>query len=185
MSRIEFPFVAKDVSALAKSLNRSLHKTLQENGHGPSHAQLLNMLVQSVGYKNFQHFRAQHEAQAQLASPPQAPAPVDHLLVARVARHFDAAGSLMRWPGKATHRRLCLWVFWSRIPAGSVLSEAALNALLTAHHLFGDHALLRRELFDHAMVTRTPDGREYRRLERRPPPEAVALIRHVTARRAG
>jgi len=181
MPKIEFPFAAKDLSALARSLNRALKAC----DHAPSHVQLLNMLVQSVGYKNFQHFRAQYQAQAQLANAPRAPEPVDHLLVARVARHFDPAGSLTRWPGKATHRRLCLWVFWSRIPAGRVLSEAQLNALLAAHHHFGDHALLRRELFDGGLVSRTADGREYRRLERRPPPEAVALIRHMTARLAG
>jgi hypothetical protein len=48
--------------------------------------------------------------------------------------------------------------------------------------LFGDPALLRREMFDRGMVWRTPDGREYRRIEDKPPALARALIRQLQAR---
>jgi hypothetical protein len=41
--------------------------------------------------------------------------------------------------------------------------------------------LLRRELCDHDLLTRTADGRQYRRVERPPSPEALALIRHLAA----
>ncbi|GAB7079407.1 DUF2087 domain-containing protein [Megalodesulfovibrio paquesii] len=182
MSRIPVPFETQDVSALARNLNRAL----AECEHAPSHLQLLNMLVRSAGYKNFQHFRAQQEARGWLEqppSPPPSPAPVDHLQVARVARHFDAQGRLTRWPGKASHQQLCLWALWAALPAGQPMSEAQLNAVLLSLHCFGDHALLRRLLFDSHLVTRTPDCRVYRRLERRPPPEALALIRHLGLRR--
>ena len=63
-------------------------------------------------------------------------------------------------------------------------NEAEINGALNAEHLFGDHALLRRELVDLGMMARTADGREYRRLEQAPPAEAVALIRHLGQRRA-
>jgi hypothetical protein len=49
-------------------------------------------------------------------------------------------------------------------------------------HRFGDSALLRRELFDGGWVSRTPDGSDYRRIEREPPPEALALIQHLRLR---
>jgi Uncharacterized protein conserved in bacteria (DUF2087) len=54
--------------------------------------------------------------------------------------------------------------------------------MLKARHLFGDHALLRRTLFDGGLVSRSVDGREYRR-ERKPPAEAIALIQYLSARK--
>jgi Uncharacterized protein conserved in bacteria (DUF2087) len=56
-----------------------------------------------------------------------------------------------------------------------------LNRNIRANHLFGDYALLRRELCDRGLVSRTADGREYRRVERPPSPEGLALIRHLAA----
>lgn len=179
MSRTVFPFVAKDVSSLARALSRELDGCDSK----PGHVQLLNMLTRSAGYKNFQHFRAQFDAQDRLEREQLMPEPVDHVRVERVARHYDEAGCLMRWPAKASERMLCLWHLWSLIPAGRVLSEKQINTILNAHHRFEDHALLRRELFDNQLVTRTADGREYRRVERRPPADAVALIRHLGARK--
>lgn len=178
MSRSVFPFVATDISSLARSLNREL-KACDET---PGHVQLLNMLSRSAGYRNYQHFRAQFGARERLDREPTVAEPIDHLLVERAARHFDAAGCLIRWPSKASHRSLCFWVLWARIPAGRVQTEAGINAFLKANHLFGDHALLRRELVDTGLVSRTPDGREYRRVERRPPADAVALIRYLGSR---
>ncbi|RAI38251.1 hypothetical protein CH341_28220 [Rhodoplanes roseus] len=102
--------------------------------------------------------------------------------VERLARYFDAGGRLVRWPGKHSDRLSCLWVLWSRLPARAVMSEPAVNEALKAAHLFGDHVLLRRELVDLGLLARTPDGREYRRVEQPPPAEARALIRHLAVR---
>ncbi|WP_035067998.1 DUF2087 domain-containing protein [Nitratidesulfovibrio termitidis] len=262
MSRPRFPFIAKDVSALARSLQRELAACamsshlaghdrrpaddatgsptggsaadsacvsanapgaacatgatgapgapgvpLTSGAHGPartsprstghvshvspvshvSHVQLLNMLVRAVGYRNFQHYRAQFAAQERLdrlaAPQPAAPeAPVDLRRVERAARHFGADGLLARWPGKVSLQRLCLWWVWSRLPAGQVLTGAQMDDALRACHHFGDHALLRRWLCDLGMATRTPDGRQYRRVEQRPPQEALALLQHLRDR---
>jgi hypothetical protein len=181
MSRTTFPFAAHDVSILARSLSRELEALSQK----PSHVQMLNMLARSAGYQNYQHFRAQAQAQDRLDHPPAPPAPavVDLRRVERTARHFTPSGQLIRWPPKAHQRLLCLWVLWSVLPPAQVLNEAQINERLTAEHLFGDHALLRRELFDNGLVTRTPDCRQYRRLEQPPPAEAAALIRHIRLRR--
>ncbi|MGJ5817248.1 DUF2087 domain-containing protein [Paludibaculum fermentans] len=178
MSRVSIPFSAGDVSALA----RSLRDQLVQCGHTPSHLELLNMLARSTGHRNFQSLRAQAAAENQLRQAPPVEPPVDYVLVKRLAAYFDARGRLERWPAKEGLRELCLWVFWSRLPAKRDLSEAQLSGQLRSDHLFGDHALLRRELCDRGLVSRTADGRQYRRVERQPPAGAVALIRHLTAR---
>ncbi|WP_353119149.1 DUF2087 domain-containing protein [Nitratidesulfovibrio sp.] len=152
-----------------------------------SHVQLLNMLVRAVGYRNFQHYRAQFAAQERLerlAAPEPAAQeePVDLRRVERAARHFGPDGLLARWPGKVSLQRLCLWWVWSRLPAGHELTGTQMDDALRACHHFGDHALLRRWLCDLGMATRTPDGRQYRRVEQRPPQEALALLQHLRDR---
>ena len=63
-------------------------------------------------------------------------------------------------------------------------TEKQVNAQLEATHLFGDHALLRRELVDGGWLTRKRDGSDYRRIEREPPPEALALLQRLRQRLA-
>jgi hypothetical protein len=191
MSKEIIPFYADDVSALARALKRELARHDEESAtapaarKGPGHVELLNMLARATGFRNFQHMRSQADARERLDRPPPAPAPaVDYVRVEHVARYFDLAGRLTRWPGKHSDRLDCLWVMWSRIEPRRVYHEAEVNRALNAEHLFGDHALLRRELVDLGMMARTPDGREYRRLEKAPPADAVALIRHLGSRQA-
>ncbi|MDC7789244.1 DUF2087 domain-containing protein [Rhodoplanes sp. TEM] len=186
MPREAIPYVADDMSALARALKGEVsHALAASGGEPPGHVELLNMLARAAGCRNFQHFRAQAEARERLENPALPAAsepPVDFVRVERVARYFDAAGGLTRWPGKHTDRVACLWVMWSRLPARTVLSEPAVNEALKAAHRFGDHVLLRRALVDLGLLARTPDGREYRRVEQPPPAEARALIRHLAAR---
>ncbi|HTH17592.1 MAG TPA: DUF2087 domain-containing protein [Magnetospirillum sp.] len=172
MSRTPLPFHAEDISALARTLKGELGRC----DHQPGHVELLNMLARSAGCRNFQHFRAQATAREKLETAPPPPPAVDFVKVRRTARHFDPAGGLVRWPSKFSERQLCLWVLWSRLPSRRVLSEKQINEMLTLEHGFGDPALLRRELVDGGWLTRTRDGAEYRRVERRPPPEALALV---------
>jgi hypothetical protein len=199
MSRTPLPLHVGDLSALAKSLRAQL----AESQAVPSHLSLLNMLARASGFRNVQHLKAEHEASlaggragdaagptaaflaeptaAPLAEPAPAPAdaPADLARLRKLIRHFDGEGRLIRWPGKFSLRLPCLWVMWSRLPAGRDMSEPEVNLCLHGQHLFGDPALLRRELFDNALVDRTPDGRKYRRLEKRPPAEALELIRQL------
>ena len=179
MSRTPIPYVAEDISALARSLARQC----ADHDGTPGHVEWLNILARGLGFANYQHFRAQAEARDELAAVPPPTLPVDMVRLARIARYFDAAGRLIRWPGKASHRPECLWVLWSRLPAGVVMHEREVNARLTAEHLFGDHALLRRELVDTGLMRRTVDGREYRRIERPPPPDARELVAVLGRRR--
>lgn len=183
MPKILLPFHSDDISALA----RSLKDRLATCEHLPGHVELLNMLVQSNGYRNFQHFRAQLAARSQLqnqrATPE--PEPIDFRRIKRLLRMFDLDERLTRWPPKRSQQELCLWVLWSKLPPRKVFTDAEIKQRLNAGHLFGDHALLRRWLCDYGMMSRTSDGREYRRVERRPPAEALALIGHLRSARHG
>lgn len=175
MSRTLLPLVVGDISTFARSLGGQL----ADCGRTPGHVELLNMLARSSGHKNFQHLRAS-ALQVRQSMPAQpAPEPVNQARLNRLARHFGRDGLLLRWPGKRGMEGPCLWVVWSRIPARQTFSEGQLNDLLNTLHSFGDHALLRRGLIDSGMMTRTPDGREYRRVESRPTAEALALLERL------
>ncbi|MBU1002747.1 MAG: DUF2087 domain-containing protein [Proteobacteria bacterium] len=175
MSKTPLPFPVGDISEFARSLRRQLDGLERT----PSHVEMLNLLAKAGGYRNFQHFRAQQDAQAALDVPPPSPVEVDFKRVQQLVRIFDGQGRLTRWPKKYTLRMLCLWVIWSRIDARGTLSEREISEWLDEQHLFGDYALLRRELVDNGLVTRTADGRQYRRIELQPPAEALELLRHL------
>ena len=171
MSRTPFPYYVSDIAQLAHTLRHQLDGFERT----PSHVEMLNLLSKAGGYRNFQHFRAQRESQAFVPSPTQ----IDVKLNKKLLRHFDQEGRLVRWPGKFTLRMLCLWVMWSHLPARATFTESEINALLEKHHLFQDPALLRRELADRGFVLRTADGRQYTRIERQPPAEAIELFRQL------
>ncbi len=181
MSRTTHAYAAPDLSALAKNLKREL----EARADLPGHVELLNMLTRAVGYRNYQHFKASRGAEERLANPPVAvsEAVVDYRRVELTARCFAGTDILVRWPGKFNQQQLALWVLWSFLPAGEETPEKAVNAVLMRHNGFGDHVLIRRELVNMGLMTRTPDCRLYRRVEKRPPPEARELIRLITSRR--
>ncbi|MEE8630542.1 MULTISPECIES: DUF2087 domain-containing protein [Methylobacterium] len=175
MPRDPIPFATRDVSALAKSLRAQWALRASP----PSHVEMLNMLARAAGHRNFQHFRARGDQRP--PGPPEPAAEADPSAVLRAARHFDPEGRLRSWPAHRSIQDLCLWAVWARIPAGCRFDEREVSARLTALHLFGDPAILRRTMCHIGLMTRTPDGREYRRIERSPSPEGAALIRRLRA----
>ncbi len=174
MTRTVLPFTAPDISALARYLAREL----AEAPEIPGHLQLMNMLARGAGFRNFQHFRASAAANGRLSASP-APAP-DMTRVAQARRHFDSDGKMTNWPAKTSLQHLCLWALWSRLPRETAMSEREISAELNRWHAFNDPAILRRTLWELKLVSRTPDGRDYRRIEQAPPPEAREVIRLVT-----
>lgn len=177
MTKTPLPFASPDISGLAKTLSREL-RALETP---PGHVQMLNILARAAGHRNYQAMKARHDAGERLAAPAPAAEPIDHLLVERTARYFDDTGKLASWPARVSQQRLCLWVLWSRLAAETDFTERQVSERLKAAHLFGDHALLRRDMVDMALLTRTRDGGVYRRGERRPPAEALTLIRRISA----
>lgn len=166
MSQDVIPLYIADVSAFTKSLRKSLlvQDTL------PGHAAMLALVAKASGYQNHQHLRA-------VAAEP-TPA-LDTLALKRAYRVFDAQGRMHRWPKWTKVQGLCLWVFWAQLPPHQDLSEKAVNDVLKPGQTFEDHVLVRRSLIDHKLVTRTTDGRVYRRIEQKPTPEALALLQHL------
>ena len=80
-------------------------------------------------------------------------------------------GRLKSWPAKKKRKLLALWYLAGQLEAEKVYSEAEINALLDEWTVFHDPATLRREMFNHFLLNRTPDGRQYWRAEEIPPPE--------------
>lgn len=169
-----------DLSAFAKSLRKQI-EALPDR---PSHVEMLNLLTRAAGYRNYQHFRSVTQSAELLKDwslkldPESVP---DEDRVLKASRHFDGSRRLIRWPGRRGLQELCLWFLWSKIPADTKLTEREIGDLLNRLHLFGDAALLRRELFDFGLVHRTRDGRQYRRIEKKPPAGLGLLLRRIEA----
>ena len=181
MSRYPIALEVTDLSTFARALRDQLAKAERP----PGHVELLNMLARAAGRRNYQHLRRDATAADRLAAARPAPGePPDQVRIEKLLRHFDAAGRLMRWPGRASLQELSLWAFWSRLPPRTPLSDREISALLREWHDFGDHALLRRAMVDYRLVSRTVDGREYRRIEQPPPPELGPLLEQLERRRA-
>jgi hypothetical protein len=72
-------------------------------------------------------------------------------------------------------------VLWSHLPRGASMTERQISARLNDWHLFGDAAIIRRTLLEQGLITRSADCTDYRRVEREPPPEVLALLRVLRA----
>ncbi len=172
MSRTALSLQIADLSGFA----RSLRKQLAERADPPGHLEMLNLLSRSAGFRNFQHFKSAFEARQRLDAPVEVPEPIDHALIERTVRLFDAQGRLQRWPTSRRVQDLSLWVLWSRLESRTSYNEKQISELIKRWHAFGDHALLRRALIGWRLVQRTPDGSEYRRIEQKPPAELSPLL---------
>lgn len=79
----------------------------------------------------------------------------------RLAEHLDNTGAITAWPEKERDKRAVLEHLAERFTVGRDYTEAEVNVIIDAAHRFGDLALLRRELIDRRLLSRTPDGRRY------------------------
>ena len=180
MSRTQFPLYIQDISALARRL-ASESKNTDQSPH--SHVEWLNILAKSAGFRNFQHFRADHAAAERLSKPQVKTDDVDHRLLEQAIRHLDSQGRLVRWPAKFSHRNLCLWWLWALIPSRTCLTEPQVNSYLKAACLFEDYVTIRRALIDANLLVRTTDGSSYQRREQPPTSTVSAFIRQIAQNR--
>jgi hypothetical protein len=182
MPRIDVPLQAADISHFAKILGRELKLAHEQSHRPPGHVELLNMLARAAGFRNFQGLRVQRPPQPKAPEP----AAIDTTglsdTAVRALRLFDAQGRLQRWPTRFAVQRLMLWGLWLRFDSSRRYDEREVNELLNAWHLFGDHCTLRRELITMQLLTRKPDGSDYRKLPRRPDDEVQAFLRELRRR---
>jgi hypothetical protein len=74
---------------------------------------------------------------------------------------IDQRGRLKFWPTRKPKRVAALIYLAARFEDNRDYTERQVNELLDRWHGFGDHTLLRRELYDHGLLGRTRDGRRY------------------------
>jgi hypothetical protein len=175
MTKDSLTLPVTDLSSFTRALARQLLPT------PPSHVALMNMLARAAGFRNLQHLRAAQTAGAKLAAYA-TPEVTDHTLVTRALAQFDDTGQLRQWPSRRAVQILCLWAIWARLPHTASMTERQISATLNTLHRFGDAAILRRDMVALGLLSRNTDGSDYKRLESRPPPEARALIGHLTRR---
>lgn len=172
MTRTALPLAIEDLSTFTRALLAQIEAT-----PAPGHLSLMNMLARAAGFRNLQHLQASAKAEETLARP--APRQPDLTRVAQALRFFDAQGRLATWPSRTNIQHLSLWGLWFRLPQNESLTERQISDFLTRWHLFGDAAILRRTMWELKLISRSPDCRDYRRIDQPPPPEAVALIRQL------
>jgi hypothetical protein len=186
MPRELTPLVAADLSSFAKSLRTQWAERHARGIGAPSHVEMLNLLARAAGHRNVQALRAMRETGLpRVAAPARGPRDASLSEAAdRALRQFDAAGRLTRWPTKRSLQVLVLWGLWLRFDAKRRYSEREVNEVLNMYHAFGDHCLLRRELVELNLLTRTPGGAEYRKVAARPDAQVVALLGALRQRAA-
>lgn len=167
MPRDAIPLLVEDVSLFARSLRSQL-------SDDTSHQTMLNSVARAAGYRNFQHLKAVQGGSFGHAEPPP-----DLALVRKARARFDAEGRFTGWPVKRSLRTLCLWPIWARLDPKGVRTERAISDEIHALCTFRDAAGIRREMVGEGMLTRTLDGSEYRRVNRRPDATQRAVIRAV------
>jgi hypothetical protein len=185
MTRELTPLHAADLSAFAKHLRTALALRI-DNGTGlPGHVEMLNLLARAAGHRNVQALKAAAAARPAPAAPHRWHGPRHAALTPaadRVLRVFDDGARLLRWPNKRAEQLLALWCLWMLFDGKRRYREREINEVLNAHHAFGDHCLLRRELVATGLLSRTTGGEEYRKTPARPTEEAAALMRTVRAK---
>ena len=186
------PFAVADISALAKSLRAAFDGV----DASPTQVQMLNWLAKAAGHQNYQSLRAQASSvpslivvasdiaeTARTAKPATGKATKsesESVLSAHAAKaltQFDTDGKLTRWPHKFAVQRVAMWGLWIRFDAKRRYTEKEVNSVLNAWHLFGDHATLRRELINMALLARKPDCSVYWKNAHKPSDEIQAFLR--------
>ena len=186
MTRLLVPLATPDSSALAKSLKSFLDERHGAGKPPPTHVELLNLLARAAGLRNFATLKA-----VALAAPPglsgspsavriASHAAVDVSTLSATARkallQFDETRRLIRLPNKLSVQQMAMWALWTRFAARRSYTEKEVNAVINAHHTFGDQATLRRELINMKLMGRLSDCSKYWKEPRRPEPEVRAFL---------
>ena len=98
---------------------------------------------------------------------------MDAAYLSEIKGYLDRQRLLTGLPTKRRKKIIALCCLAEKIPPDTTYSEREFNALLNALHTFGDPATLRRELFDHYLIDRDKEGRNYSLPPERPGVETL------------
>lgn len=188
MTRRLVPLATPDISAFAKTLKKLLDERHAAGKALPTHVELLNLLARAAGQRNFATLKAstaatpQPPASLEPSPAPEPPQPQSLNLnsltptVRKALLQFDEARRLVRLPTKRSVLEMTMWALWTQFAARRTYTEKEVNALLNAHHLFGDPATLRRELVGMKLMDRKSDCSAYWKEPRRPEAEVLEFL---------
>ena len=188
MTRLLVPLATPDVSAFTKTLKSFLDERHATGKPLPSHVELLNLLARAAGSRNFATLKASAltAAARPVSAEPAASTPLPGSsavtlsslspTVRKALLQFDEAGRLIRLPSKLSVQQMTTWALWTQFTARRKYTEKEVNAVIKAHHTFGDHATLRRELINMNLLGRKSDCSEYWKEPRRPEPEVQSFL---------
>jgi hypothetical protein len=190
MTRLQVPLATPDISALAKTLKGFLHERHAAGKPPPGHVELLNLLARAAGLRNFATLKA-----ASLSAAAHGSAAAGAVLAGRAARkssaidlgtlsplvrktlmQFDEAHRLVRLPNKLSVQQMAMWALWTHFAARRSYTEKEVNAILNAHHVFGDPATLRREMVEMKLLGRLDDCSKYWKEARRPDADVRSFL---------
>jgi hypothetical protein len=83
-------------------------------------------------------------------------------------KFLDEQGRIKLWPSKKQkdEQDALLSHLAESFETGKKYAEREINEVIKARHTFGDHSLLRRELIERGYLGRSPDCREYWKIEK-------------------
>ncbi|MBE6024936.1 MAG: DUF2087 domain-containing protein [Cellulosilyticum sp.] len=97
------------------------------------------------------------------------------LVTEKLKRYLDEEGRLKQYPSKKPLRMLALAYIAQYFEMGTQYTEAQVNEIIKERHTFGDHELIRRELFTYRFMNRMRNGSAYWLEEQQPDLEEDTL----------
>lgn len=73
----------------------------------------------------------------------------------------NSDGIIVHWPRKKEEKKAVLLYLITKFQEGKEYTELEINMILKKWNSFGDHSLLRRELYEAFLLDRTPDCNKY------------------------
>ncbi len=84
-----------------------------------------------------------------------------------VRSFFDEEGRLKQWPSKQSKKLIVLEILAEKFETGRKYTELEVNIVLNGVHTYNDPVSLRRSLIENGVLSRTPDGKEYWKNEKK------------------
>ena len=79
-----------------------------------------------------------------------------------LGHRLDSQGRLLQWPTKRKFQRAAVFYLIAKFEHDRAYTEPEVGEILDRWAPFRDAALLRRTMIEERLLTRTPDGSEYR-----------------------